>query len=322
MAEYNQIQFPDEIKVRAPETDHAISGLSSAFASLSHMLQDSFKEIASSLRALRQLPEMLTTFQQTMVREFSQLYVSEIENQIFCRHANLHVAEQKLQASTNLEKAKLEQLQPDSHRLAERYQQLLENVGGECLSRVNRMDSHAFQILDKIYPKEVQERFSSESSEALRYLTEHAGLAAVNRSEQLNKGLMEAQSALQDFLSQRHQFYGQLDAFLRPMDMKPGCYEVPVLYLEIRDTTTGIRQIEVMMLDNNDQAVAVPEQCTSWVESMVQRQLANCSRKPLNTDERRKLGDLLENTMNVSSAERRRFESVSIDYMTIEGGCQ
>jgi hypothetical protein len=93
-----------------------------------------------------------------------------------------------------------------------------------------------------------------------------------------------------------------------------------VLYLEIRDTTTGIRQTELMMLDNNDQVVPIPEQCMPWVETMVHRQLANCSRKSLNTDERRGLGDLLEDTMNVSSAERRRFESVSIDYITIEGG--
>jgi hypothetical protein len=319
MAEYNQIQFPHEIKVHAPETDHALSGLSSAFASLSHVLQDSFREIAGSLRALRQLPEMLTAFQQTVVREFSQLYVSELENQIFSRHANLQVAEQKLQASANMEKDKLEQLQPDSQRLAERYQQLLENAGGECLSRVHRMDSHAFQILEKYYPKEVQERFSTESSEALRYLTERAGLAAADRSEQLNEGLKEARSSLQDFLSQRHQFYAQLETFLQPLDMQPGGYEVPLLYMEIRDTTTGIRQTELMMVDNDGKAVPVPGQCMPWVEMMVQRQLANCSRKPLNVDERRKLGELLENTMKVSSAERRRFESVSVDYISVEG---
>jgi hypothetical protein len=322
MAEYNQIQFPNEIKVRAPETDHAISGLSLAFSSLSHLLQDSFNEIAGSLRALRQLPEMLTAFQQAVVREFSQLHVGELENQIFSRHSNLQVAEQKLQASANMEKDKLGQLRPDSHRLAERYQQLMENVGGECLCRINQMDSHAFQILDEIYPKEVRERFSLVSSETLRCLTAHAGLVAVDRSEQLNKGLKEAQSALQDFLSQRHQFYEQLDTILRPMDIKPGCYEVPVLYLEIRDTTTGIRKTELMMLDNNDRVMPVPELCMPWVETMVQRQLANCSRKPLNADERRNLGDLLENTMNVSSAERRRFESVSIDYICIEGDGQ
>ena len=318
MFQVNQFKFPDEVQVRAPETDHAISGLSKAFSSLSNILQESFKDISGSLRTLRQLPELLTGFQQVVVRQFSQLLVSELDNQIFSRHSNLLVAQQKLQSSLQMEKEKLEQLQPDSQLLIERYQQLFETVAEESRSQVNQLDAHAFTILEKIYPKEVQDRFSMDSTEALRCLTHHAGQVAADRAGQLNKSLNEAETALQDFLTERRQFNSQLESLLWQLTLESGDYEVPVLYIETRDTTTGNRQIELLLLDKNGQTLAVPEKCLPWVETMVQRQVAGCRRKPLTAMERRKLGDQLEAKMGVSNAERRRFESASIEYLTME----
>jgi len=318
MVQLNQFKFPDELQVRAPETDHAISGLSKAFSSLSSMLQESIKDISGSLRTLRQLPELLTGFQQVVVRQFSQLLVSELDNQIFSRHSNLLVAGQKLQSSSQMEKEKLAQLQPDSQRLIDRYQQMFETVAEGSRSQVNQMDAHAFIIPEKIYPKEVQERFGMDSAEALCCLTDHAGQVAVDRADQLSKGLNEAETALQDFLTQRRRFYSHLESFIWPSTMEPGDYEVPVLYIETRDTTTGNRQVELLLLDKSGQTLAVPKECLPWIETMVQRQVDGCRRRPLTAMERQKMGDQLESKKGVSNAERRRFESVSIEYLTME----
>jgi hypothetical protein len=218
-----------------------------------------------------------------------------------------------------MEQEKFAQLQADTRRVTEKYQQLFETVASESRSRVDRMDAHAFGILDKTYPREVQERISADSGGALECLTDHAGRVAVDRARQLNQGLHKAQEAVQEFLDLRQRFYRQLESFIWPSSMEPGDYEVPVFCIETRDSTNGNRQMELLLMDRKGQLSAVPNSCLPWVETMVQRQLGGCIRKPLTVAERRKLGDQLEARMNVTHAERRRFESASIEYLSMEG---
>lgn len=300
------VQFPDKMVVESPKTDNAISALRTAFEALSRMLETSTKEIARSLTALSVLPDMMTQMKAHVTEQFTTLFRHQLEAQVLQRYANAEVARKKLEAAGRSEQDKVGQLEPDVQRISARYDKLLKAVASDCATRIRQLDSHAFDILDTIYPKQVQDRFSVESEPALTMVADHASQTALDRMEKLEGSLQKASSAVQLLLKQRSEFYRSLESHGTPARLESGPYHIPLLVVEVRDRETGATQRHILLAGRESPA-EVPAELRDLLNQAADESLRSSSKRPLPADARCAVGKGLVGLGTVPEAELQRF---------------
>lgn len=274
----SQSSLPSEITVRNPDMDHKIAALTKAFETLTKLLEKSFTEIAESLRTLRRLPEIVEKIQETVVTQVDRLFQQQMEAQVLARYANLQVARKRLESVNTLEQDKMGQLKSDTARVSERYAKLLEQVARDCESNIRRIDSHAFDIVDRIYPKEVQQKFSFESEPALRLIGEHAGESAVARTVQLDHALEDVTAAVRHFTRARETFKADFAQFASP-ELVAGAYIFNVILAESTDVATGQTETHYLLEDPSGNLKPLGDSVKLWATAYFDSEQALRSRR-------------------------------------------
>ena len=210
MTEYRggpvEVRIPDKLKVETPGTDKRIDALSKVFQAFSKMLRESVRKMVDSLEVLKELPALLRDFQGMVAQQFTNLFTHQMEAQVHTRQANLLAASKKREVINSLYEEKVDQLPVDRERITRRYRQLLEKVGELVQSQIQKLDSHAFRLVDKAYPEHIQRRFTFESAPTYEYLAAYAEESAVARTIPLESALQNARRGIRDLLEKRRVF--------------------------------------------------------------------------------------------------------------------
>lgn len=312
------VKFPDKIQVESPKTDHAIHAMSDAFASLSEMLQESSKEMAGSLRMLRELPAIVTRLQENLADQFTNLFKHQLEAQILQRYANSQVSLRKVDSVRLAEDEKAGQLEPAIKRVDERYGQLLNNIAAECSARVKRLDSHAFDIMDLAYSKEIQEKFSFDSIPALEFLAGHAAESATARTEILDAALRDTVAAMRDLMADRYKFYGALAENAVSASLDAGVYRIPVMAVDVRDRTTGETSRRYLIVQEGE-AIEIPGEVADILTKLANAAAAEATRTALRRDEQEAIAGAMAATGTVPESEVQRFVSSPVEMLSGTG---
>lgn len=234
-----KVKFPSEMKVHSPEID----SINKTAQRISNWLHNDFKEIIKPLQVLPKIPEILRDFKEKITEQFSMLFTNMIDTQILSRHANIKVTEKKIQLVEEHIDKKETQFIELKKRITDRFQNLSNKLDEMHSKFLKQLDNHVYDIPEKIYPIQIQEKFSFSSVPTKNYIIAHTQESALTRFEVLNDGFDEAQKNIHSFLDARNNFYDELGCHNAYLD--EGQYGLPYWAVEVEDTESGEKRTEV-----------------------------------------------------------------------------
>ncbi|MEQ8331415.1 MAG: hypothetical protein RH859_13230 [Longimicrobiales bacterium] len=238
-----KVQFPKRMTVDSPETDKRIDSLAQVFKSQSEMLRGSVQKLLETLQVLRELPALVRDFQASVNEQFSNAFTHRMEAEVHSRQASLVAADKRREILEASLEERVARLPEDRGRIVERYGKVLGRVSKETQNRIAKLDKHAFDLLDHVYPKQIQERFSYDSMPTVRFLAAEAESAAAVRAICMEDALSHARVATSQLLDARAESWAALAAETSSQEVEAGAYRIPVLFVEVEDPS-GERRVE------------------------------------------------------------------------------
>lgn len=233
------VKFPSEMKVNSPEIDT----INKTTQRISNWLHNDFREIIKPLQVLPKIPEILSDFKEKITEQFSMLFTNMIDTQIVSRHANIIVTEKKVSLVEEHVDKKEHQFIDAKKRITERFQDLSNKLVEMHSKFLKQLDSHAYDIPEKIYPNQIQEKFSYASNSTKNYIIAHAQESALTRHDTLNEGFEAAKKSIDTFLDKREIFYDNLRRYY--CEEEEGKYGLPLWAVEVEDLDSKEKRIEV-----------------------------------------------------------------------------
>jgi uncharacterized protein Smg (DUF494 family) len=224
-------------------TSSGIDPLDQANIQTNHWLRNDLKKIIEPLAVLRFIPDLIKELKHTIVRQFTNLLTGQVEADVISRQANIKVLNKKIESTDRYIKQKEENLNKTIERINERYTILSNQLNQEHETFLRKLDSHAYDIIEKIYPKQIQEKFSYDSLPGIDFLSEHAMLSVNERCVCLDQGMKDALKEVSSFMEKRQLFYHQIEDFeCRHLD--EGTYELPWCFVEFKNRKSGETRFE------------------------------------------------------------------------------
>ncbi len=232
------VEFPKKMEIHSPELD----AVSKSTNTLVKILERHLQEIIKPLQTLYELPNLLRQLNETVTHNFKALFQSSVEADVLDRQATLKVIETKTGfVETHITRKKthasdaINQIQND-------YDQYFHELAQEQEFFLQKLDSHAYDLVEKAYPKHIQEKFSFHSLPSLHFLTEHISDSASARTTAINTLLTEAEAQINHFVVARDLFYDKLDNLKIDSQMSIGSYNVPCWAVDIENLISGQTQ--------------------------------------------------------------------------------
>jgi hypothetical protein len=264
-----------------------IDAIKTATERVSNWLHNDLREIIKPLQNLHTLPDDIADLKKRLVEQFKRLFVGQITAEMKSREANIRVAQRKATLLETHVDRKKEQLTESRERVQARYEKLAESVSKDHKADLERLDSHAYEITETIYPEQIQERFSYESPVFWTALAEHSAASAAARTSCLKDGTEAAASEVASFLDARDQFHEDLSR-LASSKAVPGEYELSYWFVEVKDEDTGESHIDVLFpWDLDDTRSPVSDDQESLLREAARAEVAEGSPgRSLSEDER------------------------------------
>jgi len=295
----------DRAGKHAQQADQTIKALEKSVTSLLDQLHEEFQEAIQCLKHLQRLPDHFKDLEEAIQRQFETSFTRQFESQVIDRQGKVIVHQSRIEALERYLTTRQRQLSEQLERVQERYSRLLSEVAENNTARRKAMDSHAYALLEEVYPDQVQARFSHISLPLYPYLGRSAAL--LNAFEALEQAVVEY---LDDYRRAVEEAASLVHASL-PV----GRYVLDVYAVEIEDMETGRRRLELRV---GDDAAELPAALYERLESTV-RGLAGRREIPhLGEEDRQKLAAFLADR-GVCAEEVARLRGEEIGHLGLAG---
>ncbi len=235
-----RVEMPDTIQVTSPELD----SVKKSTQLMVDILTKYLGEFIGPIKTLEYLPELLKMINDTVTKNFQTLFTSSVEADVLSRHALIRVLESKagyVEAHMNKKKDNAAEL---ISMIKRDYNGYFDEVATEHESFLRMLDNHVFELVDKVYPKAVQEKFSFQSLPSVDFLSGHISNSAFARSICFGEVLNETEREVLDFVDSRAAFYQDLEESA-VTGIEPGSYNLPASFVEVENVETGEIEIRV-----------------------------------------------------------------------------
>ncbi len=233
-------RLPDRMRVDSPEID----SINRTTQRISNWMHKDFVEIAKPLQVLPSLPGVLRDLQERLVEQFRINFSGQVAIEMKAREANVMMAERKsafLEEQVNRKNGLLTEY---SERINSRYSRISDETAKEHESFLTQLDSHAYRIVEDIYPNQIEAKFSAGPDVALSHLVRHAMEASVARAACLAESRDETSEIMAEFLAERQAAYGEVDEMTS--GLQEGRFEIPYHYAIFEDHETGEEILEIV----------------------------------------------------------------------------
>ncbi|MEN6455730.1 MAG: hypothetical protein ABFD10_15890 [Prolixibacteraceae bacterium] len=212
-------------------------------AKAGNWLHNDLKKIMEPLSVVKFIPDLIRELKQTIVKQFTNLFTGQVEADVITRQATIKVLNKKIESTDRHIKHKEENLTKTVERIEERYTILTDQLNQEHEAFLRKLDSHAYDIVEKIYPSQIRNRFSSDSLPCIDFLAEHAKASVSDRSVCLEQGMNDAQREVAAFIEKRQLLYHELEEF-ECLHLDEGAYELPWCFVQLENRETGETKFE------------------------------------------------------------------------------
>lgn len=307
MSNNQPVRFPDEMKVKSPEID----SINKTAQRISNWLHHDLSKVIEPLQVLPSLPGELRDLKERLVEQFRLLFTGEITLQMKAREANIRVAEQKARLVEEHVDKKRAQLEKAEAHVMDRFKRSAEHISKDHASDLRRLDSHAYEITEAIYPEQVQAKFSYAAGPFWKALAQHAAETTVARTECLADGYDGAATEVEAFLDERQAFYDDLEAMTTDL-VEEGDHGVPFWFAVVEDQATGEQRIEVHLGGElQESELPVDGNMLRALREEAKKAIATDDLTPLAENEKNyiklQLSEQLEREHGVPAAETERF---------------
>lgn len=234
-----KVQFPKEMKVSSPEIDSILK----VSEKISNWLHHDLRNIIEPLTVLKSVPDLVKQVNQTVVYQFTNLFQGQIEADVMNRQATIKVLNKKIVSTESHIGQKEENLDKTIERIDKRYESLSDQLNREHETFLKKLDSHAYEITDRIFSQQVQERFSYDSIPVTGFLADHAIVSATDRTVCIEKGFNDAYDQVSNYVEEKRMFEEQIGSYQCDL-LTEGVYDLPFCFIETEDRMTGERHIE------------------------------------------------------------------------------
>ena len=234
-----KVQFPKEMKVSSPEIDSILK----VSEKISNWLHHDLRNIIEPLTVLKSVPDLVKQVNQTVVYQFTNLFQGQIEADVMNRQATIKVLNKKIVSTESHIGLKEENLDKTIERIDKRYESLSDQLNREHETFLKKLDSHAYEITDRIFSQQVQERFSYDSIPVTGFLADHAIVSATDRTVCIEKGFNDAYDQVSNYVEEKRMFEEQIGSYQCNL-LTEGVYDLPFCFIETEDRMTGERHIE------------------------------------------------------------------------------
>lgn len=234
-----KVQFPKEMKVSSPEIDSILK----VSEKISNWLHHDLRNIIEPLTVLKSVPDLVKQVNQTLVYQFTNLFQGQIEADVMNRQATIKVLNKKIVSTESHIGQKEENLDKTIERIDKRYESLSDQLNREHETFLKKLDSHAYEITDRIFSQQVQERFSYDSIPVTGFLADHAIVSATDRTVCIEKGFNDAYDQVSNYVEEKRMFEEQIGSYQCDL-LTEGVYDLPFCFIETEDRMTGERHIE------------------------------------------------------------------------------
>lgn len=234
-----KVQFPKEMKVSSPEIDSILK----VSEKISNWLHHDLRNIIEPLTVLKSVPDLVKQVNQTLVYQFTNLFQGQIEADVMNRQATIKVLNKKIVSTESHIGQKEENLDKTIERIDKRYESLSDQLNREHETFLKKLDSHAYEITDRIFSQQVQERFSYDSIPVTGFLADHAIVSATDRTVCIEKGFNDAYNQVSNYVEEKRMFEEQIGSYQCDL-LTEGVYDLPFCFIETEDRMTGERHIE------------------------------------------------------------------------------
>ncbi len=231
--------------------DHTIHALQISFENLYRILHEKLEKISGQLVTIEKVPGMLKQLQETMVGQFELAFLRAFEAQIVSQMSGVLANENRIKALGTFLNEKHAQLETNCQRVAGRYDQLLDKLAENNKERRKKLDSHAYELLERIYPHQVQPAFDQVVQPFYSFLSAHAVDASRARTNALGEAFARLCDDVREFQAERDRTYETIGKWLIK-DWAEGAYELRVRVVETEDIATGRRSVEIMPLEGGE----------------------------------------------------------------------
>jgi hypothetical protein len=245
-----KIEFPNKLNVQSPEID----SINKSANSISNWLHNDLRKIIEPLTVLHVVPDLVKDLSITIVKQFTTLFLGQVEADVINRQANIKVSKRKIDSTQNHIHQKEENLNTTIERVNDRYSGLSDQLNVEHETFLRKLDSHAYEIVEKIYPEQIQNRFSCESLPSISFLSEHALISVTDRNLCLEQGLDDATKSINSFQDKISQFNNSIYEY-KCNDVEKGSYYLPYCFVELENNKTEETKLECWFeceIENNE----------------------------------------------------------------------
>ncbi|MBN4064879.1 hypothetical protein JYU04_03995 [Dehalococcoides mccartyi] len=162
------------------------------------------------------------------------------------REANIRVAEMKAEGISGLIDSQRKRLTEATQRVAQLHASLSKDRVRQHGEFIQSLDSHALRLVEEIYPKEIQSKFSFSSTPFWAEVVEHAVRTAENRNSTLDEGFDDGKELVNAFISERENETARVREFFEIDTKNVDMYELEFVFAEIKDTETGNISIDIL----------------------------------------------------------------------------
>lgn len=229
-----KVEFPKDLKVHSSEID----SINSTTQRISNWLQKDFAEVIKPLQVLPQFPELINSFKTTVVEQFSNMFIHEMEAQMITRKANMKVMEKKLALIQDHISKKKKQFFELRDRIIQRYRSLTGKRVEQHHKYLRQLDSHAYDIMENIYSRQIQEKISYAQIIAANRIAAHTKESALLRHRCIEDDFAKTSESAEAFLDERQDFHEQLNG-LAHFHLAEGRYELPLVFVQLENVETG-----------------------------------------------------------------------------------
>ncbi len=298
-----KVSFPKEMRVESPEID----AIKANTNHISNWLHNDFREIIKPLQVLPSIPGVLDDMKSRLVEQFQIHFSGQVAVQMKAREANIRVAQQKaLLVEQHIEK-RYNQLKEMDETIREKYASHAVRTEQEHSSYLRHLDSHSYEIVEEIYPKQIQEKFSYASGQFWGEIARHTAESTVARSVCLQEGYNDARENIEAFLELRNNFYKTIDEISTDM-VAEGSYDLPFWFVVVEDIKTGDKRTEVFFNWDfeNDNRISVDRK-----NEIQQEALRNCMQSDhldeVTKEDYAKFMEYFKGNYSVNTNEIKRF---------------
>lgn len=310
MNEHVTVNFPKEMKVDAPKTDETIDALKASFEKLFEQLHNNIKVLVKQIGQLQEdIPLAIQGLEELISYQFRLSFLKQFEAYIINHKAQILTDEKRIIALRNFLEKKQKQFEKEHKSIQERYVKLLSQVSKNNMDRRRKLDSHAYSLLERVFPEQIQERFSNISLPSYNYLSAHATESAIVRTSSILEAFKEAQRAIEHFVHLRDEAYEKIDDLIS-RDIEPGWYSFPVRFAEVENRDNGERRIEYAIPKVFEE---LPQKVQKMIRKYAEIKLTELNSEPLTNEAKKVIGKHLKETGDIIDSEIIRFSNDVIE---------